>query len=228
MKRPLFFLIFTGCFLTFLVSCNQFSRFNNQNSQLNLAKIDPGSYDSTWWNRAPIRLLQTNFPAIFASMSIEDYIKTLTDASANAVLFNTGGITASYQTNLQYQYKNPFMGSRDFVKELIEKSHANGIKYIARFDFSKVHSSIAKDNPEWLYVGTNGKNLEFNNTIAVCLNGDYYQEYSFKILKEVIDNYDIDGIFFNMMGYTGSTYAGTNYGFASVKTVRNDLSNIQV
>ena len=91
---------------------------------------------------------------------------------------------------------------------------------MARFDFSKVHPSIAVKKPEWLYIGANGKNLEFNNTVATCINGGYYQEYAFEILKEVIDNYDIDGIFFNMMGYTGATYAGTFYGICQCETAK--------
>ena len=185
-----------------------------------LGDIDPGSYDGTWWNRTPVRLLQTNFPEVYASMSTDDYVQSMVDASATAVLFNTGGITASYQTKLQYEWKNPNMGERDFVKELIEKLHAKGIKFIARFDFSKVHPSIAAQKPEWLYVGTNGKNLEFNNTVAVCLNGGYYQQYSFEILKEVISNYDIDGIFFNMMGHTGPSYNGEFHGICQCESCK--------
>ena len=188
-----------------LMSCIQEKPFS-------LSTIDPGSYDSTWWNRTPIRLTQTNFPAIRASMDVNDYVQTLVDASANAVLFNTGGIVASYQTELPFQYKNPYMGTRDFVRELITKSHEKEIKYIARFDFSKIHPSIADEKPEWLYVGTNGENQVFNGVVSTCINGDYYQKYSLEILKEVIENYPIDGIFFNMMGYTGSTYDGTNHG----------------
>ena len=69
-------------------------------------------------------------------------------------------------------------------------------------------------------MGTNGKNLEFNGTVAACINGGYYQEYAFEILKEVIDNYPIDGIFFNMMGYTGATYAGTSYGICQCENCR--------
>ncbi len=198
-----------------------FSLISCQKSTKDLiSEIDPGSYDNTWWNRTPIRLLQTNFPEFYASMSTDDYVQSMLDASATAVLFNTGGITASYQTRLPYQWKNPYMGDRDFVGELIEKLHAKGIKYIARFDFSKVHPDIAAKKPEWLYVGTNGKNLEFSTTVAACINGGYYQEYAFEILKEVITNYDIDGIFFNMMGYTGSTYAGTNYGICQCESCR--------
>ena len=197
----------------------------NQSIDERISSIEPGSYDGTWWNRTPVRLLQTNFPEVYASMNVDDYVQSMVDASASAVLFNTGGITASYQTKLPYQWKNPHMGEVDFVGELINKLHEKGIKYIARFDFSKVHPDIAAQKPEWLYVGENGKNLEFNNTVAACINAGYYQEYSFKILKEVIDNYDIDGIFFNMMGYTGSTYAGTNYGICQCEACQKRFSD---
>src|SRR5512133_1342987 len=147
--------------------------------------IDPGSYDGTWWNRTPVRLIQTNFPEVYASMNPDDFVQSVVDASANAVLFNTGGITANYQTTLPYHWRNPYMGERDFAGELIEKLHAKGIKFIARFDFSKIHPDIAAKRPDWLYTGANGRNLVFNNTVATCLNGEYYQEYALEILKEV-------------------------------------------
>jgi hypothetical protein len=198
-------ILFIASMLLVGISCNR----SNQDF---LSSIDPGSYDGTWWNRTPIRLIQTNFPQIHARMDIDDYVQTLIDASANAVLFNTGGIVASYQTQLPFHNKNPYMGDRDFVRELITKAHENEIRYIARFDFSRIHPRIAEQRPEWLYVGTDGKYLEFNGKISTCLNGGYYQEYAFEILKEVIDNYPIDGIFFNMMGYAGATYAGVNHG----------------
>src|SRR5690554_33831 len=213
MRTSLFILLNCVFILVPLISCSQ-----SKQSDFDLSSIDPGSYDGSWWNRTPIRLTQTNFPAIHASMDVNDYVQTLLDASANAVLFNTGGIVASYQTKLPYQYKNPYMGTRDFVSELITKSHENGIKYMARFDFSRVHPSIADEKPEWLYVGTNGENQVFNGMVSACINGDYYQKYSLEILKEVIENYPIDGIFFNMMGYTGSTYAGTNHGICQCQS----------
>lgn len=206
MKKLL--IIATHCFLTILM----FSSYKSQAQNIDLSKIEAGSYDGTWWNRTPIRLIQTNFPSIYANMNVDDYVQSLVDASANVVLFNTGGITANYQTLLPYEYKNPYMGNRDLVRELIKKCHKKGIKFIARFDFSRVHPSIAEKKPEWLYVGNSGKNQIFNNMVSTCLNGDYQQKYAFEILKEVIKNYDIDGIFFNNLSYTGWTYDGKSDG----------------
>jgi uncharacterized lipoprotein YddW (UPF0748 family) len=74
-------------------------------------------------------------------------------------------------------------------------------------------------------VGTDGKNLEFNGQVSTCINGGYYQEYAFEILKEAIENYPIDGIFFNMMGYTGSTYAGINHGICQCQNCKKRFLN---
>ena len=203
MKASLFFL--AGFVSLFLISCNQ-------SKDLSISSIDPGSYDGTWWNRTPIRLIQTNLPEIEGSMDREAYVQSVKDASANTVLFNTGGIVANYQTKLPFQWKNPNIGTEDLVSDLIKRFHDNGIKYIARFDFSKLDPSIAMQKPEWLFVGTDGKPQIFNGLYSACINGGYYQEYAFEILKEAIANYPFDGIFFNMMGYTGATYAGADHG----------------
>jgi hypothetical protein len=211
MNKKLFLLI--GYVFLFLTSYSQ----SDQNS---LSSIDPGRYDSTWWNRTPIRLIQTNLPEIEGNMDRDAYVKSVVDASANAVLFNTGGIVANYQTKLPYQWKNPYMGNGDLVGDLIKKFHEKGIKFIGRFDFSKLDSSIAIKKPEWLFVGTNGENQIFNGLYSACINGGYYQEYALEILKEAINNYSLDGIFFNMMGYTGADYAGRNYGICQCENCK--------
>ena len=176
-----------------------------------LVNLDPGTYDSTWWNRAPIRLIQTNLPEIQAGMDMDEYVQTILEASANTVLLNVGGIVANYPTKLPYHFKNPY-AKEDLVGGLLERLHSHGIKVLGRFDFSKVNETIAEDSPGWLYVGTDGKIVNYNGQVHTCINGAYQQEYSFEILKEAITSYPLDGIFFNMIGYTTTDYDGTYHG----------------
>jgi hypothetical protein len=205
--------LFLSVIFLFLISCKQSGHYS-------LDTFDPGSYDTTWWNRTPIRLIQTNLPEIEGSMDRDAYVRSIIEASANTVLFNTGGIVANYQTKLPWQWKNPHIGSGDLVADLIKKFQENGIRYIARFDFSKLDSSIAAQKPEWLYKGTDGRPQIFNGLYSACINGGYYQEYAFEILREAIANYPFDGIFFNMMGYTGSAYDGTNNGICQCENCK--------
>jgi hypothetical protein len=213
-----------ACLAMLLISCSQ-------NSHVELSNIDPGQYDSTWWNRTPIRLIQTNLPEVEGNMNREAYVQSVLDASANALLFNTGGIVANYQTQLPYHWKNPHLGTEDLVADLLQRMHENDIKYIARFDFSKIDSSIAARNPDWLFVGAEGEHQIFNGLYSVCVNGGYYQEYIFEILEEAIENYSFDGIFFNMMGYQSRDYAGRDYGICQCENCKKrflDYSGIKL
>jgi hypothetical protein len=181
-------------------------------STANSTKPDPGSYDGTWWNRAPVRLIQTNLRETDALMNTDAYVQSMVDASATVVMLNVGGIVANYPTTLDYHFKNQFMKGGDLVGDLVTKLHAKGIKVIGRFDFSKINEIYAEKKPEWLYVGTNGKHVHFNGQVHTCPNGGYQQEYGFEILKEAITKYPLDGIFFNMIGYTTTDYGGTYHG----------------
>jgi len=172
---------------------------------------DPGHYDNSWWNRAPYRLVQTNLREIDATMDTDAYVQSMVDASVNIVLLNVGGIVANYPTKLPYQYRNPFMKG-DLAGTLIKKLHDRGIKVIGRFDFSKLNEKLAAKKPEWLYVSTEGKHVNYNGQVHTCINGGYQQTYSKEILKEALSTYPLDGVFFNMIGYTTSDYSGVYHG----------------
>lgn len=144
-------------------------------------------------------------------MDTDAYVQSMVEASASVVLLNVGGIVANYPTKLPYHFRNPFMKG-DLVGDLVEKLHDKGIKVVGRFDFSKLNETMAAKNPGWLYVGTNGQQVNYNGQVHTCINGGYQQEYSKEILKEAISAYPLDGIFFNMIGYTTSDYSGVNHG----------------
>lgn len=184
-----------------------------------LSAINPGRYDTTWWNRAPYRLVQTNLREVDAAMDVNAYVQSMVDASANIVLINVGGIVANYPTTLPYHFKNPFMKG-DLVGDLIKGLHSKGIKVIGRFDFSKINETLAAKKPEWLYLSTAGKNVNYNGQVHTCPNGGYQQEYGMQILKEAITRYPLDGIFFNMIGYTTSDYNGNYYGICQCENCK--------
>jgi len=201
-------LLFTGILMTVSAALSH--------SQI---PIDPGRYDDTWWNRAPYRLVQTNLREVDATMDTDAYVQSMVDASATVVLLNVGGIAANYPTKLPYQFRNTFMKG-DLVGDLVKKLHDKGIKVIGRFDFSKLHEGLAAKKPEWLYVGTNGKHVNYNGQVHTCINGGYQQEYSKQILKEAISTYPLDGVFFNMIGYTTSDYSGVYHGICQCENCK--------
>ena len=186
---------------------------------VDLTAIDPGRYDASWWNRAPFRLVQTNLREIDATMDVDAYVQSMVDASVNTVLINVGGIVANYPTKLPYEYRNPYMKG-DLVGDLVKGLKAKGIRVIGRFDFSKINEKLAVEKPEWLYVGTDGKNVNYNGQVHTCINGGYQQQYAFDILKEAITNYPLDGIFFNMAGYVTFDYHFVDHGICQCQNCK--------
>lgn len=200
------------CFALLMLSCNN-------SKQIDLSAIDPGHYDTTWYNHTPLRFIQTNLSEIDAEMDVDAYIKAIEDISANFVIFNVGGITANYPTRLPFHFRNPYLKG-DLTGEVLKKLHEKGIKVIGRFDFSKVDESIADKKPEWLYVGTDGKNINYYGKVHTCVNGGYQQEYGFEILKEAITAYPLDAIFFNMGGYQTSDYSQVEHGICQCESCK--------
>ncbi len=218
MKKIISFLIILAGII--LVSCQ--SGNMPKTGAVDLSAIDPGQYDTTWWNREPYRLVQTNLREIDATMDVNAYVKSMVDANVNIVLINVGGIVANYPTKLPFQFRNTFMKG-DLVGDLINGLHAEGIRVIGRFDFSKLNESLAAKKPEWLYVSTAGQHVNYNGQVHTCINGGYQQEYSLEILKEAISTYPLDGVFFNMIGYTTSDYSGNNYGICQCENCKKSF-----
>ena len=208
MKRTVFFLIILAGMI--LTSC-QNAGDSSRGVVVDLSKIDPGSYDGTWWNRAPVRFVQTNMPETAPLMDVDAYIQSLVDANVTLVAINVGGIVANYPTKLQYHYLNPLLKG-DFIGDLVTRLNAEGIRVQCRIDFSKVNETIAAQKPEWLYVSEAGTYVNYNQQVHVCINGGYQQEYIFEILTEMFTNYKFDAIFFNSIGYMSSDYSGNQYG----------------
>ncbi len=183
------------------------------------AHIDPGSYDNTWWNREPVRLIQTNLREIDANLDRDSYVETMLDASVNLVLLNVGGIVANYPTELDFHFRNPFMDG-DLVGDLVEKLHKNDIRVMGRFDFSRLNETLAKEKPEWLYVSSEGHIINYNGQVHTCPSAGYQQEYVFKILDEALGRYPLDAIFFNMIGYQTWDYSGVNHGICHCESCK--------
>ncbi|MFT4007735.1 MAG: family 10 glycosylhydrolase, partial [Lacrimispora sp.] len=162
-----------------------------------------------WWLRNNLRMIQNNIRDIDANMDVDTYITTLKDFGANVLQIGCGGISSFFPTKLPYQTPSPYLKG-DFIGEVVEKAHKNDIKVITRFDFSKTHVRMLEDHPDWYYRKADGSPLLYHDTAATCVNGQYQQEYSLEIIREVIEKYPVDGIFFNMFGYLTRDYSG-NY-----------------
>lgn len=164
-----------------------------------------------WWSANRLRLIQNNLRETDADMDVDLLIRQLKSFQANVLMMNAGGIFAFYPSSLAHQYVTPYL-TKDLLGEAVEKAHANGLRFIARFDFSKAHESLWKRYPEWFYQDRKGREVNYHGIVHTCLNGAYQQVKSLESIQEVLEHYPVDGIFFNMFGYQHWDYSGNFYG----------------
>ncbi|MGF9697350.1 family 10 glycosylhydrolase [Paenibacillus sp. MABNR03] len=164
-----------------------------------------------WWSSNRLRLIQNNLREIDADMNVDLLMKELQEFQANVLMMNAGGMFAFYPSTLEHQYVTPYLQT-DLLQEAISKSHKLGMKFIARFDFSKAHESLFEAHPEWFYRDRNGQEVNYYGIVHTCLNGEYQQEKSIESITEVLEKYPVDGIFFNMFGYQHWDYSWNHYG----------------
>lgn len=164
-----------------------------------------------WWEK-PLRVIQPNLQVRdTSSIRPAELAQQMECLHANAVVFNVGGIYAWYDTKIEYHYKNAFLPREyDLLEKVISECHSRGIKFIARFDFSKASDYIYQKRPEWFARDPDGEPKiiggkrfgEWNLLLSTCTNGLYRTDaVAIPVLNEVMSNYEIDGIFYNAPGY---------------------------
>ena len=169
-----------------------------------------------WWLEHNFRMIQNNLRDTDGDLDVDEEIRMLKEFGANVLQIGCGGITAFTPTSLDCQRYSEYLNG-DMFGRLVNQCHENGIRVIARFDFSKTHQDFFEQFPEWFAL-PDGKLLEYHDTYATCVNGPYMQEKSIEIIRDILLNYPVDGLFFNMFGYqTKNFYNGKPIGICRCK-----------
>lgn len=164
-----------------------------------------------WWKQ-PLRILQTNLQV--KDTPLMDPVKIVEEielSGSNALVFNVGGIYAWYPSKVPFQHVNEYLpAGRDLLEEVITECHKRNIRFIARFDFSKAEDMVYQQRPDWFVRYADGSTRMYGKDrpgnwsllVTTCLNAGYRnEEVAVPVIEEVLDRYDIDGIFFNAPSY---------------------------
>jgi hypothetical protein len=166
-----------------------------------------------WWMTEPIRWVQTNLRQTDANLDAKHLVDQLAEMRANVLLFGMGGIIAYYPPKVPFHYASPDLPpGRDMFGEVLRECHRRNIRLVGRFDFSKTQKQVYDAHPEWFFQKDNGDPVIYNGLYSTCINGGYYREQAMRILAEALDNYDVDGLFFNMFGNQSRDYSGRDVG----------------
>jgi len=164
-----------------------------------------------WWQK-PLRVVQTNLQvADTAKIKPEKLAAEIAELGADVLVYNVGGIYAWYRTEVPFHTINPFLPHQgDLLEEVIEACHRRGIKFVARFDFSKAADYVYLQRPWWFVRDRNlnpqivgaTRPGEWSLLMSTCINSGYRnEEVAVPVLQEALSRYDIDGVFYNAPHY---------------------------
>lgn len=160
-----------------------------------------------WWD-GPMRVMQYNLQvADTPGMDPEKIAMETEQLACNVVVMNVGGIYAWYPSKVKYHHINEFLPKdRDLLAGLIRAFHSRNIKFVARFDFSITDDTTYLKKPQWFarkrdktpYFRGEKRMGNWSLFLNTCANNGYRnEEVAVPVIREVLYNYDIDGIFFN-------------------------------
>lgn len=156
----------------------------------------------TWYER-PLRLVQTVLREIDApdydAERVVDYVQRI---KGNALVINGGGLWAFYRTEHPLQRVIPGMKG-DIVGEVVEAARARGIHVLVRVDFRGGPPSVYEAHPDWFAHDLHGVPRKIRGGLyAAPVLSPYRNEgYGFDVVREILENYDVSGIWENAPGF---------------------------
>ena len=153
--------------------------------QIAFVEDDPGRYDIGFW---------------------VDYMKRL---HVDAACLSAGGCVAFYPTKVPLHYRSKWLGAGDAFGELSAACRRLGMNVVARIDPHAAHIDMANAHPDWMAADADGKarpHWAMPEYTVTCGLGPYNFEFMTSVVREVVTNYKVDGIFANRWSGSGMCF----------------------
>ncbi|MFI5077752.1 MAG: alpha-amylase family protein, partial [Vicinamibacteria bacterium] len=151
--------------------------------QLNMTEHDPVALDVEAW---------------------ADYWASL---EVDVVLVSVTGILAFYQTKVPFHRKGKYLGTRDFFGDCFAAAKKRGLKVIARMSPDLNWEDATRAHPEWFQRDAQDRivvHTEDARLFRTCMFSTYMTDYVPAVMKEVLGQYDVDGVYTNAWPPLGS------------------------
>ncbi len=144
-------------------------------------------------------------PNLLANFNAADYVATIAGAGFQSLMqyANSHVGLCLWRTKLGHMHAG--MKGRDYFGEVMEECRRHGLHRVAYY--SLVFDDWAYQNqPEWRILPENGYDrILFSRTGTVCPNSPY-REHALACLRELVGNYDFEGIFLDMTYWPAVCY----------------------
>lgn len=140
------------------------------------------------------------------TMDVNAWMDYWASLKVNAVLLNGGGIAAFYPTQVPYQHRSEFLGSRDLFGDAAAAARKRGIRVVARMDCNYAYQEALLAHPEWFEQNPDGSprtHPECTWLLKTCMFSTYFTQQMPAIYREINQRYAPDGFFTNGWPSTG-------------------------
>ncbi|MCB0685172.1 MAG: beta-galactosidase trimerization domain-containing protein, partial [Saprospiraceae bacterium] len=164
---------------------------------------------STWYDR-PMRwaqlVLVENDPGNFDPDFWLDYFKK---THADAACLSAGGIVAYYPTEVPFHHRSKWLGDSDPFGYLVEGCRKMNMSVIARTDPHAAWENMKQAHPDYIMVTEEGalrRHWANPEMWVTCALGPYNFDFMTEVHREIMERYQIDGIFSNRWAGHGICY----------------------
>jgi hypothetical protein len=156
----------------------------------------------TWWNKPLFGVtLELSGASDLRSMDVKSLVRKLIENGVNLIVaFSLGywpGGTSFYQSRIAPHH--PDLNNRDFLAEIIEEAHKHNVKVVSYVNVLWGNREMYLTHPEWAQRKLSGAPVSWDanyTSVAMCPNTPY-RDYIIKVVKEIAENYDVDGFYFD-------------------------------
>ena len=164
-----------------------------------------------WWKK-PVRVCQIALDAVPDEVTAEELgdllnpgkvLRDLSEKHANVLIFDAKDLSgrAFYRSSIVPRARIG-TGERDLLREYICEAHKNDVKLVV-YLIATLDLQVYEKHPEWAQVNPEGKpsiKPEAPSSpawVPLCPNSPF-REYTLKILREIVEHYEVDGVFLDM------------------------------
>ena len=164
-----------------------------------------GAADVPWYQRLK-RVLHINFNELDPKgMDVEAYADLLASAKAQATFLSVTGSVSFYPSAVPDFPPAAGLGGRDLFGECVAALRRRGIRVVGRFSPDIVQLSAAVRHPDWLLRTRDGSIARHGaggGTLPpgygeTCQFTAYYDRQIPAIMRELVERYDVDGLYTN-------------------------------
>ena len=141
------------------------------------------------------------------ALDVEAWADYWASLKVDVVLVSVTGILAFYQTKVPFHRKGKFLGTRDFFGDCFAAAKKRGLKVIARMSPDLNWEDATQAHPEWFQRDAQDRivvHTEDARLFRTCMFSTYMTDYVPAVMKEVLGQYDVDGVYTNAWPPLGS------------------------